>query len=224
MTGHDPEGAPGSEPMVRPFPRPGQRVHNAYRELHKAVNGTVEEKEAVGPANQLPRPWDPATCADPGLRSQLWAWFDEVVLWLNHEHTWDLLGTIPTCWPQHPHLIREIAVLADQRRRAALALNSDPLEDWHRYALPAFTERMRERLKNHCEEGHQPWPARSRHSRATSLAQRREREDTFVSDLAALKRDRHGLDSSAPTRSDLRVIDGKPVDIRTGEIQHNSPT
>lgn len=210
--------------MVRPFPRPGQRVHLAYRELHLAVNGTVEQKEAIGPANQLPRPWDPATCEDPELRDQLWAWFDEVVLWLNHEHTWDLLGTIPTCWPQHPHLIHEVAVLADQRRRAALALNSDPLEDWHRYTLPAFTERMRGRLKNHCEEGHQSWPGRSRHTRAISQTQRRDREDNFTADLDALGRTRRDTRSSTPTLPNLSIIDGDRVNTDTGEIQDERPT
>jgi hypothetical protein len=68
---------------------------------------------------------------------------------------------IPVCWPQHPHLVHEIAVLADQRRRAGHALTSDALEEWHRYNLPAFTERMKSRLRNHCEDGHQPWPAKA---------------------------------------------------------------
>jgi hypothetical protein len=39
---------------------------------------------------------------------------------------------IPGCWPQHPHLVHEIAVLADQRRRAGTARTSDVLEEWHR--------------------------------------------------------------------------------------------
>jgi hypothetical protein len=223
MTNPDPETIDGQVPMVRAFPRPGQRVHLAYRELHLAVNGTAEQKQAIGPASQLPRPWDPSTCADPDLRSQLWAWIDEFVLWLNHEHTWDLAGTIPNCWPEHPHLVRELAVLADRRRRAALALNSDPLEDWHRYALPAFAERMRSRIKNHCEEGHQPWPGRGRSSRATSEDQRRKRENVFTADLDARSPFRQEERAQSPARPRLSIIDGALVDADTGEIQ-NRPT
>ena len=215
MSTRDPEPGPQPDRMIRPFPRPGQRVQVAYRELHLAVNGSPEQKQAVSPAARLPRPWDPATCVDPELRSQLWAWLDEVVLWLNHEHTWDLAGTIPSCWPHHPHLVREIAVLADQRRRAALALSSDPLEDWHRYALPAFAERMRSNLKQHCEEGHQPWPGRSRHNRATAQHSRREREDTYVSDLDSLV--------APSSNAQLSVAPAPPrlglVDLDTGEIK-----
>jgi hypothetical protein len=39
----------------------------------------------------------------------------------------DVADVIPLCWPQHPHLVHEIAVLADQRRRAGPGLTSDAL-------------------------------------------------------------------------------------------------
>lgn len=219
MTGQDPEIAISLAPMVRPFPRPGKRIHVAYRELHLAVNGTPEQKLAIGPASQLPRPWEPSTCANPELRSQLWAWLEEVVLWLNHEHTWDVASTIPTCWPQHPHLVRELAVLTDQRRRAVLALNSDPLEDWHRYTLPTFTDRMRTRIKDHCEEGHQAWPGRGRHRRADSQDRRRAREASFTADLDAPTRPALRPHGHKPLPPRLSVIDGDLVDTDTGEIQ-----
>ena len=219
MASNEPQAA-GQQPvpMVRALPRPGQRVHVAYRELHLAVNGTAEQKEALGPPSQLPRPWDPATCTDPELRNQLWAWLDEFVLWLNHEHSWDLASTVPPCWPHHPHLVRELAVLADQRRRAALALSSDPLEDWHRYALPAFVDRMRVRMRNHCEEGHQPWPGRSRFVKATSQTQRREREDRYVEDLDAAERPRRAQRAAPPSPPRLTIVDGHTVDTATGEV------
>jgi hypothetical protein len=66
------------------------------------------------------------------------------------EYVWDVGAMIPVCWPQHPHLVYEIAVLADQRRRAGHALTSDALEEC-RYNLPAFTERIKSRLRNDCE-------------------------------------------------------------------------
>lgn len=55
--------------------------------------------------------------------------FEDVVIWLNREYTWDASGLIPSCWPLHPHLVHELAVLADQRRRAGLAMTSDALEE-----------------------------------------------------------------------------------------------
>jgi hypothetical protein len=54
---------------------------------------------------------------------------EAVVTWLNQEYIWDVADVIPPCWPQHPHLVHEIAVLADQRRRTSLAPTSDPLEE-----------------------------------------------------------------------------------------------
>jgi hypothetical protein len=98
----------------------------------------------------LPRPWEPATCRTPQQRQQLWCWLDAVVDWLVTEYVWDVGAMIPVCWAQHPHLVYEIAVLADQRRRAGHALTSDALEEC-RYNLPAFTERIKSRLRNDCE-------------------------------------------------------------------------
>src|SRR3546814_4618052 len=93
--------------MVFPFPVPGGHVRLAYRELHIAINGTEEEKKALGNHALLSRPWEPATCLDPELRHDLWDWLDDVVIWLNREYTWDVSGLIPSCWPLHPHLRSE---------------------------------------------------------------------------------------------------------------------
>ena len=82
---------------------------------------TRRRRSSIGNPNNLPRPWDPPTCTKPALRRELWKWLDEVVIWFNHEYVWDHnAGMIPACWPQHPHLVHEIAVLADQRRRAGI--------------------------------------------------------------------------------------------------------
>jgi len=54
---------------------------------------------------------------------------EDVVTWLNREYVWDVGAVIPGCWPQHPHLVHEIAVLADQRRRAGASLTSDTIEE-----------------------------------------------------------------------------------------------
>ena len=48
-------------PMVGAFPTPGEEVRLAYRELHIAVNGSEEQKKALGNHALLPRPCDRAT-------------------------------------------------------------------------------------------------------------------------------------------------------------------
>jgi hypothetical protein len=142
-------GSPANPLLVRAFPVPGKLVALAYRELDRVATGSPEQIRALGDARLLPRPWEPATCHTAQLRQQLWLWLDAVVDWLVTEYVWDATDTIPACWPQHPHLVHEIAVLADQRRRAGHAFTSDALEEWHRYSLPAFTARMKSRLRNH---------------------------------------------------------------------------
>jgi hypothetical protein len=112
--------------LVQPFPAPGKLVALAYRELDRAATGSPEQIRALGDARLLPRPWEPASCRTPQLRQQLW--LDAVVDWLATEYVWEATDTIPACWPQHPHLVHEIAVLADQRRRAGHAFTSDALE------------------------------------------------------------------------------------------------
>lgn len=205
------------ELMVLPFPAPGPRVRLAYRELHIAANGTKEQKEALGidDISELPRPWNPETCQEPQLRHEVWTWLEDVVTWLNHEYTWDVAPLIPSCWPHHPHIVHEVAVVTDQRRRAMLAVTSDALEEWHRYCLPAFIDRMRSRLRDHCTDGHKGWPARGRHTRHNSEESCEERENLYAADVDANssnprppKGGRHG---SAFTRLSI-------IDAGTGEI------
>ena len=206
----DPATERAEQPMIRAFPEGGALIRLAYRELNIAATGTKEEVKAIGDARLLPRPWDPPTCLNTELREQVWAWLEDVVTWLNSEYVWDVGAVVPCCWPQHPHLVHEIAVLAEQRRRAGAALTSDPLEEWHRYAMLAFIERMRTRIKDHCEEGHQRWPASSRYARHTSQPARRERTDIYSRDVKSTIR----RSTSAPQlRPRLGV-----VNLQTGEI------
>lgn len=201
-------------PMIYPFPEPGELVRLAYRELHVAINGSDDEKKALGNLALLPRPWEPASCGDPGLRHELWEWFEAVVIWINHDYTWDTGPLIPTCWPMHPHLVHEIAVVADQRRRAGLALTSDALEEWHRYCLTAFTDRMRGRLRSHCEDDHKAWPGRARHADHIDTKDVERREDIYALDvdsLPASRRSRERTPSAGMPRLGL-------VDLDSGEI------
>src|SRR5262245_6723593 len=61
-----------------------------------------------------------------------------------------------------------------------------PLEEWHRYSHPSFTERMRTRLRNHCQEDHQSWPAKGRYTRYIAEPTRRWRLDVCNADVRAL--------------------------------------
>jgi hypothetical protein len=73
-------------------------------------------------------------------------------------------GTIYPLGREDPYASASSLILADQHRRAGQALTSEPLEDWQRYSLPSFTERMRTRLRTHCQEDHQSWPAKGRYT------------------------------------------------------------
>ncbi|MCC6497164.1 MAG: hypothetical protein IT193_13005 [Propionibacteriaceae bacterium] len=170
-------------PLALPFPMPDTtELARAYRELNMAVNGDDATKKKIGDPGLLPRPWDPPTCNKPALRAELWVWLDAVVTWFNHEYVWDpAAGMIPPCWPQHPHLVHEIAVLADQRRRAALDPTSSSLEEWHRYGAPNFLDRMRKRMKNGCDEHHQAWPAQGRFERHIGRVAKSARGAVFAS-------------------------------------------
>jgi len=177
--------------MISAFPRAGRRVEHAYAELDLAAGGGTQQQQqsALGDPRLLARPWEPATCVDPQLRAEIWQWLEQVVTWLNHEYVWDADAMIPSCWPHHPHLVHEVAVLADLRRRAGHSLTGDALEEWHRYVLPAFSDRMRQRLRQHCRDGgHQPWPAAGRHTRHQGEGARRERVAAFRADIDALSR------------------------------------
>jgi hypothetical protein len=207
-----PQPHPEPRPILAPFPDPGPTVQHAYKELSLATNGTPDQKKALGPPALLPRPWDPTTCRGLRLRADLWQWLDQVATWLNQEYSWDTDTLIPACWPLHPHLVHEIAVVADQRRRAGLALTSDALEEWHRYCLSAFTDRIRARLRAHCDEDHRPWPGLHRHREHLDDKHTKKRNDTYNADVATL----------AARRDQDTSPDGPPrlslVDLDTGEL------
>ena len=217
MTGPAVSRQAPSGPLVAPFPAVGPLMRSAYQDLALAGSGTTEQARAVGDPEVLPRPWDPATCRDPHLRAEVWDWLEAVVIWLNAGYAWDIPAMIPPCWPRHPHLVHEVATLADQRRRAGLALTSDALEEWHRYALPAFTDRMRARLRTGCDDGHQPWPATSRHTRHTSPVSVQDRRRIFDDDVRTIPppEPRPATPPGAPRRL---VV----VDLDTGEIDPHS--
>lgn len=177
--------SPGYEPtpVVRSFPEPGVLIRSAYRDLNLAIADPDTARETLGPISDLPKPWLPASCTDMSLRSEVWQWLEKAVAWLNHEYVWRPEDLIVGCWPAHPHLVHEIAVLVDQRYRADTAPASDALEEWHRYTLPAFRERTRQRLGQHCEDSHDRWPAGPRFDRSLDRPEARQRAERYSADL-----------------------------------------
>lgn len=153
---------------VLPFPMPGPQLRQLYRHHLAIENGADQERDRLLKRGVTARPWDPATVGTSALRLEMWRWLEEVVKWFNHEYAWDTTQVIPDCWPEHPHLIHEIAALADQRHRAGQAHDGSLLEHWHRVCVPWFLSRLRDSVKSHCEERHQAWPARARYARQVS--------------------------------------------------------
>ncbi|TSD55290.1 hypothetical protein [Aeromicrobium piscarium] len=197
--------------MVRPFPRPGPSLRLAYRELQLASDGDNVARRELGDLTRLPRPWIPTSLRRPQQRLELWSWLEAAAIWINHELVFDPADAIPACWPEHAHLVHELAVLVDQRYRCELALNSSPLEEWHRYALPAFLDRMRHRVGTHCEDGHAGrWPAAARFRTHLDDAHSTQRAAAFNDEAEALQGSISDTPSS-PRR--LRLIDEE-----TGEI------
>lgn len=206
--------------LAQPFPMPcGPELRAAYQDLYFAANGDEATRTRIGDPAMLPRPWDPPTCTSASLRAEVWEWLDHVVEWLNHEYVWDVNsgGTIPACWPLHPHLVHEIAVLADQRRRASIDTSSSSLEEWHRYSLPSFIERLRHRIRTLCDEEHKPWPARTRFVRYLSTTATADRLAAFNRDLGAIGEAPNPSTSNTP-RLSLVTEDGDSIDPATGEI------
>ena len=148
---------------VLPFPAPPLLVLSALDLLH-GVHGR-EGGQAFPPSTvaELERPWEPASCTAE-LADAVWSWCDDVVLWLNHEFAWRPSQMVPTCWLNHPHIARELPVLAVLRWRAEASAAPELVEEWNRYAFPGFSGRMVDRLgESTCRSGkHQDWPARSR--------------------------------------------------------------
>ena len=103
-------------------PAPGKAAALAYRELDRAATGSPEQIRALGCAVAAPT----VGAGDlPYPQPQSVARLDAVVDWLITEYVWEATDTIPACWPQHPHLVHEIA--ADQRRRARM---HSPVTPW----------------------------------------------------------------------------------------------
>ena len=208
----------GPEPRSRwssPSRSPGALVEHAYWELPSPPTAPPEQKQrprrpphaspTLGPTHLHP-PRPAARALGLARRRRH---LDQPRIRLGHSR-----HTSPACWPEHPHLVHDLAVLADQRRRAGPAITSDALEDWHRYALPAFLDRHEHPAQDPLRERppafplHQP--PRSTQQRPPPSATR----PTFDSDAALVR----ASQQEARDSTSLRLVDGELVDPATGEI------
>jgi hypothetical protein len=199
------------------FPQPDRLVRHAFGQLRVAQFGSEEDKRAqlgdINPAD-LPRPWDPPSCP-AALRKHVWVWLDRVAAWINHEYQWRHDKVIPACWVAHPHIAHELAVIATLRYNAGFALQPDSLEEWHRYALPGFLDRMAARLApSPCPPGrHTEWPAGSRFQDSESAEATTRRGEAFRRDQAYSPPGRGArTNGSGPGEPQLTVISSRATE------------
>lgn len=150
--------------ILTPFPAPPGAVLHALQLLDVLRRGDEDEMAKYGAdLRSTPRPWEPSTCPRD-LREAIWLWCDGVVEWINYEYIWRSAQTIPACWLHHRHIARELPLLAVQRWRADTSTGLDATDEWHRYALPMFLDRLRDRIgEGACMSGkHDGWPAEPR--------------------------------------------------------------
>lgn len=153
--------------IVEPFPAPPESVDDVFGHLLVVAGGDPDKIRRLPYADpatgridigSIPRPWDPATCPDD-LRGDLWLWLDAVADWINATYIWSTRG-IPPCWPEHPHIAKELASIAAFYVGAGDSLNVSAMEEWHRYTLPMFLSRLTERLgSGGCSSGSHTVPA-----------------------------------------------------------------
>jgi hypothetical protein len=167
--------------IVEAYPQPSAAVVGCVAEL-----GTAGDQEDAGDPSRLERPWDLATCA-PDLRYTVWSWLEDVASWINRQHVWRPERAIPPCWPQHPHIANELAVLACQRLDAGRATTTGSLATWQDHTLPRFLDRIAAELGTGCLPGrHTEWPAAARYRAFSDPAAIEQRQRYFDADAATL--------------------------------------
>ncbi len=153
-----------TRPMAVPFPAPSPAIEMTFEELRVAAANPPESVAELRRIATLPRPWEPSSCLGE-MRRLIYAWLDEVVAWINEEHTWRTDRVVPHCWSEHPHIVHELATIACVRWEARVAVTPAPLEEWQRYTLPMFLDRIALRIgEAGCPPGrHLPSPGGGRY-------------------------------------------------------------
>lgn len=200
---------------VTKFPEPEGMIASAYWALETSAQAKTPQLAAgLGDHRDLPRPWIPSSCTDPTTRKDLWDWLERVVVWLNHEYTWDTAAMIPACWSHHPHIINDLAVLADRRHMAGQARTGQAMEEWERQTLPGFISRMQTRLRQQCANGqHKPWPGSPREQTYLAEETARHRADRLAQDLTATNNIKVLYDSG----KSFTVVITRSIEAQAGE-------
>ena len=103
--------------VAAPFPEPPGVIARLLDELRLAAAATDETEHESRRVAMLSRPWDPPSCP-PEIRRNVYLWLDDVVAWINEDHTWRTDRVVPICWDLHPHLVHELATVACLRWEA----------------------------------------------------------------------------------------------------------
>jgi hypothetical protein len=145
------------------FPTPSGTVTAAIDDLQLASPSDPATRAELRRIAELPRPWDPAACP-PALRADTFEWLDRVATWINEQHLWNLgRPGIPPCWPAHPHVVHDLAVVACARLFALYGTTPTAMVEWQQYTLPAMLDRLADRLGDACAPGrHEESPRASR--------------------------------------------------------------
>ena len=174
--------------LARPFPQPGTEVRFYLDDLHRFAGISSPSERELKLVETMPRPWDPASC-EPDFRRLLYKWLDEVVAWINEDHSWRVDRVVPGCWVEHPHIVHELATVACVRWSAQFATTAVPLADWYRFTLPVFLDRIAQQIgPTGCPPGrHQPHPGASRNDLYRDGVAQAERHRRQARDASAVQ-------------------------------------
>jgi hypothetical protein len=131
--------------MAAPYPAPSPLVVAALDQLRIAAESPPDSDIELRQVAMLPRPWDPASCP-PELRDLIYVWLDAVAGWINEDLTWRDRPRASDLLARPPHIIHELAIVACLRWEADHAVTAAVLEDWHRFSLPMFLDRLALRI------------------------------------------------------------------------------
>lgn len=170
--------------MVAEFPTPSPVLVASLDELRLAAAVPPTSGTEHGRIAMLPRPWEPASCPHE-MRRLIYIWLENVVAWINEEHTWRVDHLIPICWVKHPHIVHELAPIACLRWEASYAVTPGALEEWQRYHLPIFLDRIGQLIgPTGCPPGrHQPQPGHARNDLYRAADQIRTRRRQLAQDF-----------------------------------------